>query len=203
MAASTTYSALHGSDVANSWTPGLSKLPWKGLGALLISFAGAVVAFAILAISNGDAVDNWKFQPTVYLAIASTITNITVGYALMEGVTVSWWNKALKDNTKLADLHHVWAFGNSFLSAILSGRHASLIALACVLVALSPVNGPLLQRATTIAPSTVKSTQRLSIPANRFLPLGYTGLVSSKHFSMQSALHYYMLEACSVRTSRC
>jgi hypothetical protein len=179
-ASSSVYSTLNGSEGIHHWDPGLKRLPWKGLGALLIALAGAVVAFIILAVSNGDPIDNWRFQPTVYLSIASTITNIALTYALMEGATIAWWNKALKDGTRIADLHDVWAFANSFLSAVMCGRRVSLMAVACILVALSPVNGPLLQRATTISPSTVESTQMLHIPANKLMPIGFTGLVSSK-----------------------
>ena len=99
---STAYSAVGATH--HAWEPRLSRLPWKGLCALILAVAGVVVAVAILAVSNGDEVKHWRFQPTVYLAIASTVTNITVTYALFEGVSISWWSKALKDGTTAADL---------------------------------------------------------------------------------------------------
>jgi len=107
------------------WQPGLKHLPYKGLGALLLGLVGVVVSVAILIASNGDDVRRWRFQPTVYLSIASTITNITVAYALLEGVTIAWWQKALKEGTNVGDLHRIWEFGHGFLSAVLSARHVS------------------------------------------------------------------------------
>ena len=162
----------------------MSRLPWRGLCALILSVAGAVVAFAILAVSNGDEVKHWRFQPTVYISIASTVTNITLTYALFEGVSVSWWSKALKDGTTAADLHRVWEFGTSFISALLCGRHFNLIAVASLLVALSPINGPLLQRATTQGPTSIDTTQDLQVDVAKLIPEGFTGIVSGRSNSV-------------------
>jgi hypothetical protein len=174
----TTYSAIGPS--RHHWQPGLQHLPWKGLGALILSLAGVIVSATILLVSNGDDVGRWKFQPTVYLSIASTVTNIAHTYALFEGVTVAWWHKALKDGTTVADLHRVWSFGNSFLAAVWAGRHFNWIALASILVAISPVNGPLLQRASTITNATVSSQQDFKLQVNQLVPRGFTAIVSSR-----------------------
>ena len=170
----TAYSAI--GDTQHRWEPGLSKLPWRGLTALVLAVAGVVVAFIVLAVSNGDEVRHWKFQPTVYIAIASTVTNIAVTYALFEGVTVAFWAKAMKDGTTVANLHHIWDFGTSFISALLCGRHINLIAIASLLVAISPVNGPLYQRATTIGNVGIDRTQQLSANIAKLIPEGYTGV---------------------------
>ena len=177
-ASTTTYAAIGPS--RHQWQPGFQHLPWKGLGALCIALAGVVVSVAILLASNGDDVSRWRFQPTVYLSIASTITNIMNTYALFEGLTVAWWHKALKDGTSLGDLHRVWAFGNSFLSAVWAGRHFNLIALACILVAIAPINGPLLQRASTITNGTVSATHDFGLRVDKLVPKGFTGIVSSR-----------------------
>ena len=175
---STAYSAV--GPAQHSWEPKLSRLPWKGLCALILSIAGVIVAVAILAVSNGDEVKHWRFQPTVYLAIASTVTNITLTYALFEGVSVSWWCKALKDGTTAADLHRIWDFGTSFISALLCGRHVNLIAVASLLVALSPINGPLLQRATTLGPASVDTTQNLQVNVAKLVPQYFTGIATGR-----------------------
>jgi hypothetical protein len=121
--ARTTYAAVGPSRYP--WQPGLKHMPYKGLGALLLGLVGVVVSVAILIASNGDGVRRWRFQPTVYLSIASTITNITVAYALLEGVTIAWWHAALREGTNVGDLDRIWEFGHSFVFAVLSGRHVS------------------------------------------------------------------------------
>ncbi|KAJ9612887.1 hypothetical protein H2200_002828 [Cladophialophora chaetospira] len=178
-ASTTTYAAI-GPSRYHWQTGGWQHFPWKGLGALLLSLAGVIVSVAILLASNGDDVRQWKFQPTVYLSIASTITNISHTYALWEGITVAWWHKALKDGTNVGDLHRFWAFGNSFLSAILAGRYFNLIALACILVAISPVNGPLLQRASTITNGTVSAQQDFQLQVNHLVNQGSTAIVTTR-----------------------
>ena len=175
---STTYSVVGHSH--HPWEPGLSKLPYRGLGALFLSVAGVVVAIIVLLVSDGADVNRWRFQPSVYVAIASTVTNVTVAYALMEGVSISWWHKATKDGTNVADLHRIWACGTSFVSALLCGRHVNLVAIASLLVAISAINGPLLQRASTIGPANVDSTQRLQIEVAKLVPKGFTGIQTSR-----------------------
>ncbi|KAH0847223.1 hypothetical protein FOPE_00354 [Fonsecaea pedrosoi] len=175
---STTYAAIGPSRY--HWEPGLLHLPFKGLGALLLAAAGVVVSIAILLAANGDDVRRWRFQPTVYLSIASTVTNVTVSFAFLEGVTIAWWHKVLSDGTTVADLHRIWAYGNSFLSAIWSGRHFNLIALASILVALTPINGPLLQRASTITNATVTAQEALDLQVNHLVPRGFTAIVSGR-----------------------
>lgn len=40
-----------------------------GLGALLFAFLQLVASYAVLKGSDGDEVVDWKYQPSVYLAI--------------------------------------------------------------------------------------------------------------------------------------
>ncbi|KAK5198412.1 hypothetical protein LTR99_007337 [Exophiala xenobiotica] len=103
-----------------------------------------------------------------------------MAYALLEGVTIAWWHTALKEGTNVGDLHRMWEFGHGFLSAVLSGRHFNLVALASILVALSPINGPLLQRASTLANATVTAQQEFELQINPLVPRGYTGIVTSR-----------------------
>ncbi|KAJ9632841.1 hypothetical protein H2204_007571 [Knufia peltigerae] len=162
------------------WQPNSSHYPLSGFGALLLASAGTIVSVIILLVSNGDDINSWKFQPTVYLSIASTVTNVTVVYALFEGLTIAWWHKALKDGTTIGDLHSVWACGNSVLAAIISGRNINVVAIASMFVALSPINGPLLQRASTFGNATITSQQPLDIAAKQLVPRGYTGIITGR-----------------------
>ncbi|KAK5194271.1 hypothetical protein LTR96_010466 [Exophiala xenobiotica] len=181
-AASTFYSVI--GSTRSLWQPASTHFPYSGFGALLLASAGVVVSVAILLASDGDDINAWKFQPTVYISIASTVTNITVAYALFEGLNVAWWHKALKDGTVIGNLHRIWAFGNSVLAAIFCGRHINMIAIASIFVALCPINGPLLQRASTISNATVTSQQGLDLQVNKLIPRGFTGIVTSRSDSV-------------------
>jgi Protein of unknown function (DUF3176) len=86
----------------------------------------------------------------IYLSIASKIANIASHFAFSEGVNVAWWRKALRGST-LAEPHRVYDYGHSLWPRILAGRHLNLVAVGCILVAASPVNGPLLQRASRVS----------------------------------------------------
>ena len=95
------------------WLPGVLKhVPWLGLCALGISVFCMVVSIAVLVMSNDRPVTSWWIQPTVFLAAASATANISLQFALAEGVTISWWYKALRGGT-LGDLHRYWSFGIS------------------------------------------------------------------------------------------
>jgi len=173
------YSAL--ATTRYRWRPGLRQLPYAGLGALLLSLTGIVASIMVLLVSNGDPIRNWRFQPTVYLSIASTVTNISLAMALFEGASVTWWTTAMKDGTNVGDLHRIWAFGNNFTDAALrSHRHFNRVALASLLVAISPINGPLLQRASTIGQAEINSTRPLQVRVAKLVPQGFSGIVSSR-----------------------
>lgn len=61
-----------------------------------------------------------------------------------------------------------------------AGKHVSFIAVACVLVAISPINGPLLQRASRSSFGHFSSMVDLSLQISRQLPIGYTGTLSGR-----------------------
>lgn len=135
----------------NPWQPSFSRrAPWLGLAAMLGALIGVLAAMVVLHVSNNKPIHDWTVQPTVYLAIASAATNVLLHFALTEAVTVAWWRRALQRDTTIADLHHSWETGQSLWAALTSGRHFSAIALASILVALVPINGPLLQRASRV-----------------------------------------------------
>ena len=171
----------------NPWNPSLlRRLPWLGLAALLGALAGAASSVAALVASDGDATSEWSIQPTVYLSISSTVTNLFLYLALSEGVNVAWWRRATRENTKLADLHRHWSYGNSFWAAFTSGRHLNLVALASVLVALGPSNGPLLQRALQVNVGHLLQQSNVGIKIAQSLPDGYTGYLSAQGETRES-----------------
>jgi len=174
------YSPVH-SGPRNPWrTNPFRRLPWLGFAALVGALLGVVASVFILIKSNGQPTKKWTLQPTVYLAIASTVTNIALHFALTEGVTVAWWRRATKENTTIADLHRHWDYGNSLWAAFTSGRHINIVAVACMLVAIGPINGPLLQRASRVSLGQFKQDADLSIKIAQNLPDGYTGYLSGR-----------------------
>ncbi|KAL9125386.1 MAG: hypothetical protein Q9217_005400 [Psora testacea] len=156
------------------------RLPWLGFGALLGALLGVAAVIAILIESNGQPIAKWVLQPTVYLAIASAITNILMHFALSEGTNVAWWRRATQEDVKIADLHRHWNYGNSLWAAITSGRHLNMVAVACILVAIGPINGPLLQRASRVGFGTLRQTIDMEIKIAQRLPDGYTGYISGR-----------------------
>ncbi|KAF7189152.1 hypothetical protein HII31_09574 [Pseudocercospora fuligena] len=139
----------------NPWQPGLfRRIPWAGISCLFAVFCCCIVEIAILVASNGAPISSWKYAPSLYLSVAYTISNILLSAAFSQGLTVHWWRKALTEGTQLGDLHRYWDHGTSAVAAAFAGRHFSYISFAAIFVALTPINGPLLQRASTTTTDT-------------------------------------------------
>jgi hypothetical protein len=131
------------------WSPGwLKRLPWLGFGALTGSMLSICAAIGVLVTSNGQAISVWPIQPTVWLSVLSTAANILLGYALAEGVTISWWRRAMRPRQQLRHLDLNWRLGNSLLAAMTAGRAVNIIAIASIMTAVAPMTNPLLQRAS-------------------------------------------------------
>lgn len=177
----TAYSAVND---LNPWRPGTRQAPVASAGALVLSLVGVLLSAIILAVSDGRTLESWDdaatFSPATYLSIASTITNITLHFALDGGITISWWRRALRPNTQVADLHRIWSYGDSFFAALSSFRNFHLVALASILVTLAPINGPLLQRASRVASTDVPVNRTLSVQIAAQLPKNYTGYMTGR-----------------------
>jgi hypothetical protein len=150
----------------------MRRFPWPGFLSLLFSVLAAASMVAVLVILNNklELVAGWTISPAVYLAIALKIANILLNYAF-EGVEVGWWVKSMKQGSNISQLHDVWAYGTSLKRAVISGRSFSLVALACITVALAPVNGPLLQRASTITSMPQNTQATLTVLAAQEFPM--------------------------------
>jgi hypothetical protein len=114
----------------------------------------AILCAIILATSDGKDINAWPnrrstVQPTVLLAILTTVANATLAFALSEGIRIAWWHKALKGGT-LHDLHRYWEFGTSIKNALLSGKHFNVAALGALASILILIDNPLLQRASSV-----------------------------------------------------
>ena len=155
------------------WRAGvLRRAPKAGLGALLGAFLSILAAGLVLRYSDDHLIAEWKIQPTVYLAITSAAFNIFLHFALSEAVRISWWFQAMQPRATLGSLHRNWAFNDSLWAAVTSGKHFNVIALSSILVALVPINGPLLQRASQVTQRHFQVERTVDIPIAEIIPEG-------------------------------
>ena len=168
---------------ASSWNTGFfRRLPWLAFLSIALAIIIAMLMVVIVVHSNNRPAD-WTVQPAVLLAIASTVANILIRFALSEGATVAWWVKSLKPNTQVNDLHRYWSFATSFKDALLSGKAFNLVALAGILVTITPINGPLLQRASSVTTAVSTKGVSLTVPIAKEYPFGFTGTITGRTHS--------------------
>lgn len=160
--------------VGYPWLPGkLKRIPWASVCLLVGSLSGLVAATLLLVLSDGSTTSSWTFRPAVYLSVSYTITNTLLTAALAQGATIAWWRKASGTRTTLEDLHNWWAFSGNIKDVLFAGRKTNLIAIAALLVAIAPVNGPLFQRATTVRLRDAALTGKMvNIPAVKTYTIG-------------------------------
>jgi hypothetical protein len=150
---------------------------WRS-AALLVAVVCLFVSLGIILGSKGAPVDSWYFQPTVYLTIATAVSNTALNAALAQAAPISWWYKACKGST-IRDLELEWEAGQSFPRAIYrslkQGRYFNLLTISSMVVALVVVDGPLLQRSFSVHSATVNRAivQKISIAPE--LPTGFSG----------------------------
>lgn len=151
---------------AHEWRASvLRRLPWDALLAFFGILSCAAAMIAVIIKSQNDLVENWTVSPAVYLAIFSVVANVLLRYTFAKGVEISWWVTALKEDTQVKDLHNIWLYGTSLVSAVTSGRDFNLIALAAILLALVPANAPLAQRASAATSRATTSQVLVSLVA--------------------------------------
>jgi len=119
----------------------------------------------IITKSDMDPIERWTLSPAVYLAIVSALANIFLRYTFSRGVEISWWVVTMKENTRIKDLHNVWAHSTSLWSAVSVGRGFSPVALAAIMLALVPASSPLVPRASTASSRTIVAEVDVSVTA--------------------------------------
>ncbi|KAK5168607.1 uncharacterized protein LTR77_005916 [Saxophila tyrrhenica] len=163
--------------LSRPWRPSVFRIgPLIGLVALLFAFLQVFATCSILLASDGDMVKNWRYQPSVYLATLTAISNKCLQFATIQGTVVTFWLKAIKGTT-LGQLHRDWGFGLYTYKALTAGRHFNLLAFACIAATFVVMDGPLLQRASTVHLSTVDHTFNLSVSITPEIPAYWTGTV--------------------------
>jgi hypothetical protein len=135
----------------------------------------------IIIVSDKQAVASWKVQPTVLVAVLSSILNFALAAALSIVVAVTWW-RSVFHGTTLAQLHYIWdrGAGCSFIPAFIAGFDARKVALVAAVVAtVEFVNNPLLQRATHIRTRDISVDEPMMLDLTQRLPDGWTGIIGN------------------------
>lgn len=163
-------------DISRStWNPSLfHPRAFAGVGSLCVTICCVFASLAILVVSDGQNADSWPISPTVYLAIVAAISNSAVRLGHFHSVPISWWYHASRGSSIRALERH-WEINNSVARAIFHSRHLSLLNLACVAVSLAVIDGPFLQRASTVVLTTRTTNVILEIPIPGELPTGFCG----------------------------
>jgi hypothetical protein len=158
-----------------TWEPGIvQRAPWGGIVALFIVILCVAMCATILFVSHGQPTAYWRVQPTVWLALLSALANALLRSALSVGVTIAWWRKALSGGT-LNDLHRYWNFGGSLWASLTSWKNINIIAIASISVTLAALDGPLLQRPTSVTTEVTQALVNVSVKISTELPHGFTG----------------------------
>ena len=171
-----------------AWQPSRWKyIPWLGLSAWFGAILATAGAVAVLSSSNMKPTDEWpsktiQVQPTVLLAILTAITNTFLRFAFSEGTTISWWKEAFKGGT-IENLHRNWAYGLNLWAAVTSGRHLNMLAVGCILTSVVVIDGPLLQRASTV--EAYQDSEVMDLPVHLFskdLPQLFSGYEADTYY---------------------
>ena len=102
---------VRSNELLPAWRPSILRIgPLAGLAALLLSFAQIFAAYGVLKGSDGALVTSWKWQPTVYIAILSAVSNKALAFAAVQGTVVTFWLRVLHGTT-LGQLHRDWSYG--------------------------------------------------------------------------------------------
>lgn len=172
--------------LGHPWQPGFWKqFPWLGVLALVNTVIATFACVAVLIKSEGVPIEVWeardRFQPTVFISICTAIANITLTYALYDGVVISFWRRAGRGTT-LRELHQYWHSGMSVWGAFrgIFRMQGKVTALACIIATASIARGPLFQRASSVKNIITETDGNLTIYSASRLPLGYAGRDSGR-----------------------
>ena len=158
------------------WRPSFLRIrPLSGLIAIAIIICCMFVNLGILFGSNHAPTESWRYQPSTYLAIMTAISNLALRYASFQGLVIAWWHRASAGST-IKRLQQDWQAGTHFLAALAAGRHMGFVGLACIFATLGTIDGPLLQRATTVVSRPYVDTPvQLTTSLVSELPTGLSG----------------------------
>src|SRR2546430_1113696 len=145
----------------------------------LIILVSAGASAVIVIISDNQKVEKWKVQPSVFLAVLSSVVNVSLATVLSISVAVCWWRTA-SHGAKAATMHYIWKRGMDFsiFSALSAGFDVNKVIAVTAIVAIAKfINNPLLQRASGIQTQDIVG-ENMSLDLVRKLPDGWMGIQS-------------------------
>ena len=158
-----------------SWNPSPSQIrPLIGIFALAVTVCCVFISLVVLVISNGQSTEVWPIQPTVYLAIIAAVANSSLVLARALAIPISFWYHSF-NGASVASLERHWQVSHSLVRAILHIKHLSLLSVVCVATSFVIIDGPLLQKASTVVPATSVSNITLDLTLLPELPSGFGG----------------------------
>jgi hypothetical protein len=166
---------------ALAWKACLQQTPWSAMILALIIIACMGASAGIIIVSEKQTVASWKVQPTVLLAVLSSVLNFALAAAMSISIAVSWWKSALRGTT-LVNLHYIWEHGTGLnpIPALFGDLDVKKVILVAWIVAVVKfINNPLLQRATHIKVQGVVENETMMIDITQRLPDGWLGKIQN------------------------
>ncbi|KAF4998709.1 hypothetical protein FGRMN_3035 [Fusarium graminum] len=173
--------------LSQPWLPGFWKrFPYRGLGMWLLALIGTVAAILILVYSDGVPVENWDehIQPTVWLALTSALSGAFLAVAFTEGAAISYWRAAGKPVT-LQQLQAVYGSSTGIIQAAINlfTWKSKTLGLASILMTLSVLRGPLMQRASSTTNHYETQQGTVDFHIARELPTDYACIMTGRSHS--------------------
>ncbi|RSL58829.1 hypothetical protein CEP54_007535 [Fusarium duplospermum] len=158
----------HAKSTGIAWKPSWKHAPWLAFASILGFVVCCVGLAAILFTSDGENIAAWpspsrSISVSVLLSLAVSLANLCLAVALHTAYEISWWTQAL-NGAELRKLQFDLDVQRR-ISAIF-GQNVSFdkFAIAAVVsLAVSILDGPLIQRASSV---TIKEFGPSSISAN-------------------------------------
>jgi hypothetical protein len=115
---------LDGDEEQQKITPKvLARFPALGAVGLIGSACTVLVSWLILHFFNHHEIITGRLpKPAAWLSVVISLNGILIHMAVSQGITTSWWYRASRKDTTVADLHNVWAAGSSVVAAIIEWR---------------------------------------------------------------------------------
>lgn len=160
----------------------MRQMPWGALVCIAAFMLCCVGIGVVLADSQGTPVASWPsenhtFSVSVLLSLLVSIANVCLAIALSKAYEIAWWLQAIRG----ADLRRLKFNLNvqSDVSQLLSrGFTINRFTIAAfIALAVSVLDGPLIQKASTIVTKTrgPVSTNVTAMLLDGFLPVDYSG----------------------------
>ncbi|KAH7151376.1 hypothetical protein DER46DRAFT_638943 [Fusarium sp. MPI-SDFR-AT-0072] len=173
--------------LSQPWLPGFwIRFPYRGLGMWLLALLGTIAAVMILVYSDGVPIDHWdeRIQPTVWLALSSALSGAFLACAFTEGAAISYWRAAGKPVT-LQQLQAVYGSSTGIIQAALNlfTWKSKTLGMASILMTLSVLRGPLMQRASSTTNHYRAQQGTVNFHIARELPENYACIMTGRTHS--------------------